>query len=163
MVKQLWARELGQIRSARVRRLHEYWKAKSSRDGGLPLRQDIEPADLRDLLPFIMLVDVEQDPPRFRYRLVGTRIVEFNHLEFTGRYLGTIGWQDEELLLNAYAEVATERRPLFGYYTWELRSGGLGNCEFVLLPLGDEGGSVTQVLAMEDYDFPYIDIDPTRI
>lgn len=146
-----------------MRRLHEYWQARSSRRGAMPLRQDIEPGELRDLLPFIMLVDVEQDPLRFRYRLVGTRVVEFNHQEFTGLYLGAIGWQDEQLLLDAYIDVTATRLPLFGYYTWELRSGALGNCEFVLLPLADEQGRINQVLSLEDYDFPLMDVDPARV
>ena len=41
---------------------------------------------------------MERDPLRFRYRLVGTRIVEYNDQEFTGRYLGEIGWLEEHEL-----------------------------------------------------------------
>jgi hypothetical protein len=36
-----------------------------------------------------------------------------------------------------------------------------GRCEFVRLPLGEGGELVTQILAMEDYDFLQLDALPS--
>src|SRR5512147_2411273 len=102
--------DIAQITSPRIHRLYSYWQSQRERRGqGLPQRADIAPDQIRDLLPNIMIVDVERDPLRFRYRLVGTRVVEYNDLEFTGRYLGEIGWPEERELFDSYAEVVETR------------------------------------------------------
>ena len=152
--------DISQITSPRIHRLHSYWQGQQ-RGGLLPRRGDIAPDQIRDLLPNIMIVDVEHEPLRFRYRLVGTRVVEYNGIEFTGRYLGEIGWPEEQDLFDSYAEVVASRRPFFGSFAWELVSGAIGRCEFGRLPLSEDGETVSQILAMEDYDFPQLDALPS--
>lgn len=154
--------ELAEITSPRIRRLHAYWQhQRSQRDGLLPKRSDIAPEQIKDLLPNIMIVDVERDPLRFRYRLVGTRVVEYNGLEFTGCYLGEIGWPEECDLIASYSAVVLDRRPVFGSLAWGLLSGAVGRSEFARLPLSEDGKTVSQILAMEDYDFPQLDATPS--
>ena len=109
------------------------------------------------MLPNIFIVDVEQNPQRFRYRLVGTAVVEYNQLEFTGRYLGSIGWEEEEALFAQYARVLESRGPVFGYYDWILRSGAKGRAEYGLFPLTGADGAIVQVIGIEDYDFTLAD------
>jgi hypothetical protein len=156
--------DLSQLTSPRIHRLHGYWQQQRDKRGGqLPRRGDIAPEQIRDLLPNIMIVDVERDPMRFRYRLVGTRVVEYNGVEFTGRYLGEIGWPEEQDLIDSYAFVVNSRRPFFGLLDWGLVTGAVGRCEFVRLPLSEDGEAVTQILAMEDYDFPQLDALPTGL
>ena len=158
MAKSSVTRDIREIRSPRIHRLHDYWQQQRGRQGGqLPRRSDIAPDDIKDLLPSIMIVDVEHDPLRFRYRLVGTRVVEYNGAEFTGRYLGEIGWPEEQDLMDSYAAVVNSREPIFGLLDWGLISGAVGRCEFARLPLSEDGDSVSQILAMEDYDFPHLD------
>ena len=120
----------------------------------MPLRADLDPADLRDLLSSLIIVEVEHQPTRFRYRLVGTRVVDFNKMEFTGRYLGTIGWEEEEQLVEVCTDVAVSRQPLFGFYTWTTRNGNIAKCEFGSFPFSHDGQTVAQIVAIEDYDFP---------
>lgn len=154
--------DLSELTSPRIHRLHAYWLHQRDKRGGqLPRRGDIAPDQIRDLLPNIMIVDVERDPMRFRYRLVGTRVVEYNGVEFTGRYLGEIGWPEEQDLIDSYTFVADSRQPFFGLLAWELVTGAVGRCEFARLPLSEDGELVTQILAMEDYDFPQLDATPS--
>jgi len=42
------------------------------------------------LLPWMMLLDVEHAPRRFRYRLIGTRLVEVMDRDLTGHYLDAL-------------------------------------------------------------------------
>ncbi|HEV8388612.1 MAG TPA: PAS domain-containing protein [Dongiaceae bacterium] len=162
MPKATAALDIAEITSPRIHRLYSYWQNQQRHRGGSPPRRgDIAPDQIRDLLPNIMIVDVERDPLRFRYRLVGTRVVEYNGLEFTGRYLGEIGWPEEQELFDSYAEVVNSRRPYFGSLAWELTTGATGRCEFARLPLSEDGGVVSQILAMEDYDFPHLDATPS--
>lgn len=52
----------------------EYW-SRLCDDRRLPPRGALDPADIKSLLPRVMLVDViPGNPPRFRYRLSGTAI-----------------------------------------------------------------------------------------
>lgn len=163
MVSQLSARPLEQITSTRIHRLHEYWQSKRPSGQPFAYRKDIDPADLRELLSLLTIADVEHAPLRFRYRLVGTRVVEYNHQEFTGMYLGEIGWQEEAMLLGAYEKVVVDRRPNYGFYVWDLRSGGVGRCEFGMFPLTRDGETIHQVIAIEDYEFPVREVDPARV
>lgn len=163
MVSQLSARPIQQIASPSVRRLNEYWQSKRLPGQPFVFRKDIEPEELRELLPLLAIVDVEHAPLRFRYRLVGTRVVEYNHQEFTGLYLGEVGWQGEAMLLGAYEQSVIERRPNFGFYAWDLQSGGVGRCEFGIFPLTNDGETIHQVISIEDYEFPARDVDPARV
>jgi hypothetical protein len=163
MVSQLSTRTIEQISSPRVRRLHEYWHAKLRPGQRFVFRDDVDPLELRDLLPLITILDVEHGPLRFRYRLVGTRIVEYNHQEFTGLYLGEVGWQGEAMLLGAYEQSVVNERPNQGFYAWDLRSGGIGRCEFAIFPLTQDGDTIHQIISIEDYEFPSADVDPARV
>jgi hypothetical protein len=71
------------VHSQRIRKLSEYWLAKAR--GGVPPRSEIDPVDVRELLPNLMMIDMVGAPPRFRYRLVGTRVVHYTGFDFTGR------------------------------------------------------------------------------
>ncbi|HET6158295.1 MAG TPA: PAS domain-containing protein [Dongiaceae bacterium] len=154
--------DIAEITSPRIHRLNSYWEAQRAARGGLvPRRGDIAPDQIKDLLPNIMIVDVECDPLRFRYRLVGTRVVEYNGLEFTGRYLDEIGWPEEQELFNSYAEVVNGRQPFFGSLAWGLLTGGVGRCEFARFPLSEDNDAVSRILAIEDYDFPRLDATPS--
>jgi hypothetical protein len=82
--------DLSELTSPRIHRLHAYWLHQRDKRGGLlPQRGDIAPDQIKDLLPNIMIVDVERDPMRFRYRLVGTRVVRIQrrgiHRPLSGR------------------------------------------------------------------------------
>jgi len=153
MVEQLFYPDSRQIKSARVQQLYAYWLRRHDEVGGIPTRAQFDPVDLRGLLPNLFIVDVEENPRRFRYRLVGTAVVEYNQLEFTGRYLGSIGWEEEQALLTQYAQVLESRGPVFGYYDWILRSGAKGRAEYGLFPLAGADGAIIQVIGVEDYDF----------
>jgi len=73
----------------KLHRIIGYWTGLR-REGRLPGRRDIDPAAVKDLLPGLWMLDVQRDPFRLRYRLVGTRIVEAIGQEPTGRWLDEI-------------------------------------------------------------------------
>ena len=75
----------------KVRALFDYWRSVHPKDGGLPGRQHIDPIDIPHLLPNIWLIDVRRNPYRFRFRLVGTLIVNYAGEDNTGK------WFDERL------------------------------------------------------------------
>jgi len=55
-----------------VQAMYDYWLAKRG-SRTMPARADLEPAEIKKLLPMMVLVDVTADARRFVYRLVGTQ------------------------------------------------------------------------------------------
>src|SRR5690606_3287809 len=83
------------IESRRIAALAEHWtRLKGNRP--IPLREAVDPADIKELLPNIMLVELEPAPFRVHYRLVGTEVVAWSKFDFTGRYLGEVDFSDME-------------------------------------------------------------------
>ncbi len=143
--------ELEQMKSEMVRTLHGWW-ISARRANGLPCRDDFDPAQCKALLPNLVVSDVEQDPFRVRYRLVGTRVVAFTGYEFTGRYADEFRpaevadyWQ------GCYRASHATQRPVFGSVTEPTRSGGEFTFEFGIFPLSLSGDGVEQFICVEDY------------
>lgn len=74
------------IEDERLRRLLAYWESK--RQGRrFPARADLDPLDFHYLLGWISLLEVTNNPRRFRYRLNGSLLVERFGVDMTGKYL----------------------------------------------------------------------------
>lgn len=95
-----------------LRALHRYWTAIHPSDG-LPGRRHLEPADIAPYLPRIWLIDVQPEPFRLRYRLVGTRIVELVGRELTGQWLDEAhpDWAARSEGTARFRAVVESRRP----------------------------------------------------
>jgi len=119
----------------RIRAMHTYWDGKRGR-APLPGRPDIDPLELRPYLPRLMLLDVESERA-YRYRLVGTEIVDELGFEPTGRTVCGCypPGQVEELLAN-FALVARKAAPLFDDRPWPCRRWAPWRDETLYLPLG---------------------------
>lgn len=71
---------------AKLHHVYRYWRSLH-RDGRIPGRAQIDPAAIPDLLSGLWLLDVQREPFRLRYRLVGTRVVRAIGREVTGQWL----------------------------------------------------------------------------
>ena len=139
-----------QVQSPMVRRLYAWWTDHGRNDP--PDRSDFNPHDFKDLLPNILITDVEETPFRIRYRLAGTRIIDATGFNIVGCYLDELlptepeaPWQ--ELY---YASYRT-RRPVIGTSTCTTTSGDPFTHEYGLFPIRKGGASIAQFLAIEDY------------
>lgn len=138
------------LRSVMVRSIHRWWLAKST--GDVPDRADLDPADLKRLLPYLFIADVEHAPFRIRYRLMGTRAVEATGMDLTGRYLDELLPADHaEPWMDHYQHAYRTRRPLLGACEVPTTSGSRFTYEFGLFPLRNGGAAVEQFVALEDY------------
>jgi hypothetical protein len=105
---------LAAVKSAPIAEFDRYWNGKR-RDGRLPGRADIDPSELRTLLPNMVLLDIEPAPFRARIRLVGTRIVQFRG-DNTGKYLDELASMERRRRNDYIAEmrtVAARKSPAF--------------------------------------------------
>lgn len=134
-----------------ITELHEYWLSRRA-GRPMPSRADIDPADVRHLLPAIALVDIELAPFRVRYRVVGTRLVQDMGHDFTGLYLDELRFDKPDELAALYRRAAEEKAATFRSGTWRRPDGIVWGFETAILPLSDDGSRVTQCLAIEDFN-----------
>jgi hypothetical protein len=136
-----------------LERLLSYWNKK--RAGRLaPTRADIDPVEIKKLLSHIMIVDLTTDPFRVRYRLVGTEITKVSHFDFTGHFLDQLSFESGDTMdwTDCYRQVAQSGLPGFGVVHW--RTGDISRrwIEFLICPLSNDGITITQCIAAEDYE-----------
>ncbi|MFC3229734.1 PAS domain-containing protein [Marinibaculum pumilum] len=132
----------------------DYWRAKSG-PRTMPARGDIRPADLPGLLPYMFLIDIETEPLRLRYRLLGTALTEAVGRDSTGRYCDEIcpppamarieaGYR---WMMAARAPVRTHGRAIHhvvGFYDYEM----------LHLPLSPDNDRVTMVVGGLFFEIP---------
>jgi hypothetical protein len=139
-----------------IEALHRYWNSRAG--GKAPQRSDIDPADIKPLLPFMYIARYEFEPFRVRYILTGTEADRWNGFNLTGRcideFLGNDIHGANRILLDAYAKAFETAQPVLGTYTWPTRAGYMLEVRFGLFPLR-VGEQIRQCLAIEDYSgFP---------
>ncbi len=141
-----------QLWHPKVRALFEYWRSIHPGPGQLPGRAAFDPLAIHQLLPHVMLLDVVGAPSRFRYRLIGTRMVDALGADLTGRWLDEAHRHPDGTLptFPSYVRVATQ-----GLYDWRRGTphfaGYLDRCaelERVFLPLAADGRTVDIILAI---------------
>jgi hypothetical protein len=143
--------EIDRCTGTLVRALHDYWSAKRA-DRIMPARADIDPTEIKHLLPHLVIADLTTEPFRVRYRLLGTKVVAESGNDFTGRYLDEMVAADvEDQWETCYRLVWAEQRPIFGDTTVPTLDGGTFTYEFGIFPLSSDGAAVTQCIAVEDY------------
>jgi hypothetical protein len=149
-------RSASQARKRVTRRLFDYWQS-TLEDGVPPPRTGIDPAAIKDILPFILLGDIEPEPFRVLFRLVGTTIVEFSHQDFTGQYLDQLVYsaRDSVEWRRCYRYLHAHRVALIGDNQLTFIDGRVTTYEFAILPLrrgDDPAGSFIAAEAYEGFD-----------
>ncbi len=134
------------IADVRLRALFDYWREKRG-DGAMPARADLDPLEIPTLLPIIGLVDVLDGGARFRYRLIGTEIVDVDGYDPTGRFLDEVlpdsGYAD--YLIGMFREVTRERRPLYGESDFRGQGPIERRVRRLFMPLSRDGRSVDMI------------------
>ena len=130
-----------------------YWS--SLRAGGrLPSRAQLDPHQLKQLLPTVSLIDVvrENGAVRFRQRLAGTGLYSVYGREITGRSLEEVySGEDADYWREHLDKVVANGRPTVGCQTVRTRPGGVCSILWIRLPLASDGYCVDMILG---YDTP---------
>lgn len=142
-----------QITSARVRRFDAYWRGKWI-EGRMPGRAAIDPTELRDLLPCLIIADIERSPFRVRYRLSGTLVQHYSE-ELAGRYLDELTratGEEKAEIGAAYRRAVEQAAPQFGVHDFVARTTDFKVAvQAGIWPLLGTGGVIEQCVAVEDY------------
>lgn len=131
------------------RELYDYWRS-CAQSKPIPLRFDIDPIQIPQLLPGLSLLDVGNDLNALRYRLAGTRVREIYGTEITGQAVFGGGMQyKRDYWFSVYRKVIEEQAPMQG----AVRGPVPGREHLILiwmrLPLAGLSGAVERVLGYD--------------
>jgi hypothetical protein len=139
------------IEPAALRTLLDYWSGKRG-DRAVPLRADIDPAEIPSLLPYVMLLEIERAPLRFRYRLAGSNTYDIRKgLEVrsvTGHYVDEMEFHiAPTAVILDFLRLAMERaRPVYRQAQFPAGAARSGMHNALALPLAGETGEITMLL-----------------
>jgi hypothetical protein len=128
--------------------LFEYWSARR-KGRAMPARVDIDPAELGRLLPNLMLIAASNGPSRrYRYRLVGTRVVQATGEDRTGRHFDEVNFfQRFPNVLKQYGAVIENGSPqIMPEPFCNETHGTVYDVERLMLPLSCDDGRVGMIL-----------------
>lgn len=148
-----WSPELLAGCHASLRQLYAYWDARRG-TRSMPARGDLDPVDLKQLLPMLILIDVVADARRYIYRLVGTHEVEQRGRDPTGKsiieaYYGESA-EDTTLYLDRVVET---RAPVLYRGTYQPLATRTQRDDVLFLPLSRDGETVNMILLLSHTDW----------
>jgi len=130
--------------------LLRYWESKR-REGRLPARRDIDPIEIRALLPQVLLLEVLRTETglRFRFRLAGTAFTHLVGRDVTGLCLDELGEPERVAPVHsALAAVVESGRPAYLAGRLTLRSQQYMMAKRLGVPLAADGRTVDMVLGV---------------
>lgn len=134
------------FRAPLLRDLTNYWtKVRASKQ--MPRRADVDPADMRFLLPHVFLIDVRPLPLQFRWRLLGTQVSKYVGYRQSGRWFHDVyDSQTHDRFVESFNDCLGRRRPTRVHgKAWFAPQDYLAY-EAVYLPLSADGVNVNMIL-----------------
>jgi hypothetical protein len=149
-----------QAQSEKARRLFEYW-LRLKRNGRPGPRAAFDPTEVPSLLSSLLLGDIETDPFRVYFRLVGTRVAAFSRLDFSGYYLDALDYKSRDSVewVECYRRVHDSGVGVVGVNRVTWPDEAPMEYEFALLPLARGTDPAGSFIAIEVYD----SLDPSLI
>ncbi len=140
----------------RPQRLYDVWgRWRGNRP--MPSRRDVLPEDLRDLLPYIALMQAAADPVECRYIISGDAVDRASDRGVKGmtiREVLSMGSLSSLADISAmYGAVIAHGKPSFSRGNMEYRDRGYIAFDRVLLPLSANGETVDHLLCGFFYNF----------
>jgi hypothetical protein len=129
--------------------LRSYWESKRA-GRAMPSRADISPAQLKDHLGWVMILEVLPDVRNFRYRLIGTLVTQYFSGDSTGKTVMEAFAPNGEAVAKSvnsvFRKVARDKVIMrtAGNANWLAE--GMEEFEAIYLPLSDDGVNVSHIL-----------------
>ena len=140
----------GELGDPDLAHFYDYW-VSLCRGRSMPSRKDIDPLQIPPgYLPNLMLIDVFHEPRRYRYRLVGTTVVQASGDDRTGRFFDEVDFfKIHPLVMGQYAHVVDTGLPLYSLEPFtNLRNGSNFDVDRLLLPLSADGQRVDMLAVL---------------
>ena len=126
----------------------EYWRGKAA-GRAMPDRRDLDPTEIPDLLPWIVLWDVI--PGSYRIRLAGTAICQAHGRELRGINFETLHGTGTATIKPEYDYVVRESLPHFAERTMWWYHRDYRAYRHVLLPFTNSGDDCALIMSVTAY------------
>ena len=146
-------RKLRDLKDPKVLEILNYWYAKRG-TRCMPSPNDIDPIDFARHLPHLMMLQVEYDPFRLTYRLIGEHIAYSHGANFKGRSVLAVNDKMPKLgtmLFELYRAVTELKRPVGVGGEMEFAGGGYMSFEAAYMPLSFEGDRADRIFTVTVY------------
>lgn len=140
--------DLSGVADPRLVRAHDYWD-RIRGDRPMPSRRDVQPRDIKALLPHVFLVDLIGDPARYRIRLAGTEVNNRFGLELTGYFIEDLDLGDrKDAILESYGATVAAAAPTLASEDFVRRDGRPMRYRRLLCPLSTDGRAVDMLFGV---------------
>jgi hypothetical protein len=128
-----------------------YWLSK--RPGrGIPLRRDIDPLEIPQLLKHLVILDVLREPLDFRYRLIGDYVQAHFRAGLKGQSFREVeGKGPGSTLWDGVRKVVETGIPRYGRASYAGPEPDIDTVNDLLLPLSEDGRTVSQILMVAEF------------
>ncbi len=140
----------------RLRQAFAYWSAKCGARP-MPGRADLDPAEIKPLLPYLVLMDVLRDakpgwPLDFRYRLIGTVTDAMMSARYTRKCMSDLPHQQpDSRLWQSLAYVTETRRPKLNRVPYVGPHKDFMSVVDLVMPLSADGETVNMLFCIVDF------------
>jgi hypothetical protein len=144
---------LEQARTEKARALYGYWERLQA--AGKPTRGSLDPLEMKPYLGNLLTGNVETEPFRVLYKLVGTTVVEYSQCDFSNSYLDKMDYsgRDDVDWEGCYRMLHATCRPVFGECSlMGAASRVIASYEYAILPLWRDDDPAGSFVAIEVYD-----------
>ena len=128
-----------------TRRLHEVW-LETKKDKVMPRRRAMAPDRLKDLMPFIYIINILDDGADFSVRFMGSAIVQSLGEDYTNVKLSDFSSHPSTWRADVYRKVMAQKEPMITAVDLSDFERGYTKTECVLLPLANDTGEFTMIM-----------------
>ncbi|MEH6631533.1 MAG: PAS domain-containing protein [Halopseudomonas aestusnigri] len=146
------------FKTAAVELAYKYWLSKCPSvqnlsqisdqiPGQIPGRAHIDPMEMVDFLPNILLLDVQREPLDFRFRLVGTRVIPLLSRDYTAEWMSNIAnLKAPGKVWTNCSSAAEFAEPVYAFTPYTGPKRDVMDVEDLILPLAADGNTVDMLM-----------------
>lgn len=131
-----------------------YWMSKRG-ERSMPRKRDIDPIEIPPkILPNLQIIEVINGGARFRYRLIGTALVDAYGKDFSGRIVDELFPDDRlDFVQGLYRSVCTSKAPIFSRNKYHTpRDVDLFSMR-IYMPLSEDDLAVQNILGVMHFEY----------
>lgn len=130
----------------KLAQLLAFWESRRP-SAGLPPRSAFLAEEFRPWMGHIGIVEVEAERPRFRVRLAGVAIVEYDGADFTGKYLDeVVPAHARRTILGPFEVCLREKAPQYDIISQPFQGATVRRLHRLLCPCAEDGERVDRIL-----------------
>ncbi|MBO6669294.1 PAS domain-containing protein [Parvibaculum sp.] len=119
--------------------------------GGIPLRNQINPAEIAGILPWMLVLEAlhTRNEPDFRYRLAGTGCTELFGIDYTGKMLGeNLTPEGAEIRRREFARVMETEAPVLSTTNLPIKAKDFITVHRGVFPVSLNGRNTDQIFVV---------------